>query len=137
KLGVEGSDTILKTVETNGIVYGKIGGIASMSVIIITLLAPLLGCLIFKKGINTILHYVLASVICIGSILLGIECPIMMQPFLWMIIVFIYVLLASGTPVWLILQPRDFINVQILYGGVLLMVVSIIVVGLGGTTVSM
>jgi carbon starvation protein len=137
KLGVEGSDTILKTVETNGIVYGKIGGIASMSVIIITLLAPLLGWLIFKKGINTILAYVLASVICIGSILLGIECPIMMQPFLWMIIVSIYVLIASGTPVWLILQPRDFINVQILYGGVLLMVVSIIVVGLGGTTVSM
>ena len=38
----------------------------------------------------------------------------------------IYVLFAAGTPVWLILQPRDFINVQILYGGIVLMVVSIL-----------
>jgi len=137
KLGVEGSDTILKTVESNGIVYGKIGGIASMSVIIITLTAPLLGWLIFKKGIGTILSYTLASVICIGSILLGIVSPVMMQPFVWMIIISIYVLFASGTPVWVILQPRDFINVQILYGGVLLMVVSIFSVGFSGAEISM
>lgn len=137
KLGVQGTDTILKTVEANGIVYGKIGGIASTSVIIITLCAPILGWLIFKKGINTILAYSLASTICIGSILIGIAYPIMMQPFLWMIIISIYVLFASGTPVWFILQPRDFINVQILYGGVLLMVVSIFAVGFGGAVVSM
>jgi carbon starvation protein len=137
KLGVNGTDTILKTVESNGVVYGKIGGIASMSVIVITLLAPLLGWLIFKKGINTILAYSLATIICVGSILLGIINPVMMQPFLWMIIISVYVLIASGTPVWIILQPRDFINVQILYGGMLLMVVSIIVVGFGGAAVSM
>lgn len=137
KLGVEGTDTILKTVESNGIVYGKIGGIASMSVIVITLCAPLLGWLIFKKGIKTLLAYSLAAFICIASVVLGIIEPVMMQPFVWMIIISIYVLFASGTPVWVILQPRDFINVQILYGGVLLMVVSIFAVGFGGATISM
>jgi ATP-binding cassette subfamily C protein CydC len=30
----------------------------------------------------------------------------------------------AGVPVWLILQPRDFINVQILYGGIGLMATS-------------
>ena len=137
KLGVSGTDTILKTVESNGVVYGKIGGIASMSVIVITLCAPLLGWLIFKKGINAVLAYSLASIICLGSVLLGIVFPIMFQPFFWMIIISIYVLFASGTPVWVILQPRDFINVQILYAGVLLMVASLFVVGFSGSVVTM
>ena len=137
KLGVTGTDTILKTVETNGVVYGKIGGIASMSVIIITLLAPLLGWLIFRKGINTLLAYIIASIVCIGSIVFGIITPVMIQPFIWMIIISIYVLFASGTPVWVILQPRDFINVQILYGGVILLVVSIVSVGFSGAVVTM
>ncbi len=137
KLGVEGTDTILKTVTRDGVIYGKIGGIASTSVIIITLCAPFLGYLIHKKNINTVLAYLLASAICIISVLVGIEFPVSLQPFHWMIIISIYVLIASGTPVWVILQPRDFINVQILYGGILLMVLSLLSVGFGGATVSL
>jgi carbon starvation protein len=137
KLGIEGTDTILKTVTSNGVTYGRIGGIASTSVIFITLCAPLLGWLIHKKEIKTIYAYLLASTICIFSILLGIEFPISLEPFYWMIIISIYVLIASGTPVWLILQPRDFINVQILYGGILLMVISLLSVGFGGAVVSL
>ena len=53
-----------------------------------------------------------------------------------MIIISIYVLFAAGAPVWLILQPRDFINVQILYGGIVLMVASILSVGLQGLHVA-
>lgn len=137
KLGVEGTNTILKTITKDGITYGKIGGIASTSVIIITLCAPFLGWLIHKKEIKTLYAYLLASTICIASVLLGIEFPVSLQPFHWMIIISIYVLIASGTPVWTILQPRDFINVQILYGGIILMVVSLVSVGFGGAVISL
>ncbi|MDR3628465.1 MAG: carbon starvation CstA family protein [Ignavibacteriaceae bacterium] len=137
KLGVTGNDTILHTVVKNGIVYGRIGGIASTSVIIITLMAPLLGWLIYKKGIKTLLAYILASFICFISIILGIIFPVTMSPTLWMIIISVYVLIASGAPVWVILQPRDFINVQILYAGIVLMVASLLVVGFTGVNISM
>src|SRR3989339_383009 len=137
KLGITGTDTILKTVTTDGVTYGRIGGIASTSVIFITLCAPFIGWLIHKKGIKTLYAYLLASAICIVSVLLGIQFPISLQPFHWMIIISIYVLFASGTPVWVILQPRDFINVQILYGGILLMAVSLLFVGFGGAVVSL
>ncbi|HPA47635.1 MAG TPA: carbon starvation CstA family protein [bacterium] len=137
KLGIEGTDSILKTVTTDGVVYGRIGGIASTSVIIITLCAPFLGWLIYRKGIRTIYAYLLASTICVVSVLLGIAYPVSLQPFHWMIIISIYVLFASGTPVWVILQPRDFINVQILYGGIILMVVSLLSVGFGGVSISL
>jgi carbon starvation protein len=137
KLGVTGNDTILHTVVKNGIVYGRIGGIASTSVIIITLMAPLLGWLIYKKGIKTLLAYILASLICFISIILGIIFPVTMSPTLWMIIISVYVLIASGAPVWVILQPRDFINVQILYAGIVLMVASLLVVGFTEVNISM
>ena len=136
KLGAVEGQTFLKTVLKDGIVMGRIGGIASMSVIIITLCSPFLGWLLYKKGIKTIFAYFLAAVICVGSILVGITYPVTLSPTTWMVIISIYVLFAAGVPVWLILQPRDLINVQILYGGIILMIVSLFATGLGGLAVS-
>ena len=137
KLGVTGSNTVLHTVIKDGVTYGRIGGIASTSVIFITLMSPLLGWLIFKKGIKTFISYVLASIICVVSVLLGIFFPVSLSPTIWMLIISVYVLFAAGAPVWTILQPRDFINVQILYGGIVLMVFSLVTTGFSGATISM
>jgi len=136
KIGAAAGQTFLKTVTVDGVVMGRIGGIASTSVIVITLCSPLLGWLIQKKGIATWAAYLLATAICVGSVLLGIEFPVTLAPGLWMVIISVYVLFAAGTPVWLILQPRDFINVQILYGGMLLMVAAILATGSAGQTIS-
>jgi carbon starvation protein len=136
KIGVTEGATFLKTVTNDGIVYGRIGGIASMSVIVITLCSPLLGWLLYRRRINTLLAYLLASAICVISVLLGMAYPVSLSPQIWMVIISIYVLFAAGTPVWLILQPRDFINVQILYGGIVLMAVSLLTNGFSGMTVT-
>ncbi len=136
KIGVVEGQTFLKTVVKDGVVMGRIGGIASMSVIFITLCSPLLGWLLYKKGIKTALAYALALAICVGSIFLGIAYPVTLPPTTWMVIISIYVLFAAGLPVWLILQPRDLINVQILYGGIGLMVLTIFVTGFEGLTIS-
>jgi carbon starvation protein len=136
KLGIVEGKTFLKTVVRDGVVMGRIGGIASMSVIAITLSSPLLGWLIYRKKIKTVLAYLLASTICVASVLFGIAYPVTLSPTTWMVIISIYVFIAAGVPVWLILQPRDFINVQILYGGIILMVVSLFATGFGGLAVS-
>ena len=132
KIGVTEGDTFLKTVVKDGVVMGKIGGIASMSVIVITLCSPLLGWLIHRRGIKTILAYGLASLICVVSVIMGIIYPLTFTPTAWMIVLSIYVLFAAGVPVWLVLQPRDFINVQILYAGIALLVLSIFSTGVKG-----
>jgi len=106
-------------------------------VIVITLCSPFLGWLLYKKGIKTVYAYLLALAICVASVFLGISNPVVLAPTTWMIIISIYVLFAAGVPVWLILQPRDLINVQILYGGIGLMVVTLFVTGFDGLTVSM
>jgi carbon starvation protein len=136
KIGVKEGETFLKTVLKDGVAMGRIGGIASMSVIVITLCSPFLGWLIYKKGIKTIYAYLIASLICVVSVLLGIAYPVTLSPTVWMVVISIYVLFAAGAPVWLILQPRDFINVQILYGGIVLMILSLFSAGFGGLSVS-
>lgn len=137
KIGVSEGQSFLKTVVKDGVVMGRIGGIASMSVIFITLCSPFLGWLLYRKGIKTVYAYLLALAICVGSIFLGIAYPVTLPSTTWMIIISVYVLFAAGVPVWLILQPRDLINVQILYGGIGLMVVSLFLSGSAGLSVSM
>jgi len=136
KIGAKEGETFLKTVVRDGVALGRIGGIASMSVIVITLMSPLLGWLIYKKGLKTLYAYFLASLICVASVVLGIYYPVTMTPTQWMILISIYVLFAAGAPVWVILQPRDFINVQILYAGIFLLVASLLKTGFGGLSVS-
>jgi len=137
KIGVKEGQTFLKTVVRDGVAMGRIGGIASTSVVFITLCSPLLGFLLYKKRLKTAPAYLLAFGICVASVLLGIAIPVSLAPTTWMIIISLYVLFAAGVPVWLILQPRDFINVQILYGGIGLMVLSLFSCGFQGLTVTM
>ncbi|MCR4316112.1 MAG: carbon starvation protein A [Planctomycetes bacterium] len=105
---------------------GCLGGIASMSVIIVTLLAPLLGWLLVKRGLNVKIVFVLATIVCVLSIVFGIAYPITLDPKWWMVALAIYVLFACGLPVWMILQPRDLTNVQILYAGMGIIVVGVV-----------
>jgi carbon starvation protein len=136
KLGAVEGQTFLKTIVQDGVVLGRIGGIASMSVIVITLSSPFLGWLLSKKGIKTVFAFLIAATICVSSVLFGIAHPIMLAPTTWMVIISFYVLFETGMPVWLILQPRDFINVQILYGGISLMAVSLFMSGFRGLSVT-
>ncbi len=137
KLGLAPGQILLHTRLVNGQEMGVIGGIASTSVVIITLAAPLLGYLIFKKNLRTSISFMLAALVCFISIYAGFKFPVSMPSFTWMIILSIYVLFASGLPVWMILQPRDFINVQILYAGMAAILFGIVVAGIKGVKVGM
>lgn len=137
KLGLDAGQTLLRTKVVDGQQMGVIGGIASTSVIIITLLSPLLGFLIFKKSLKTSLSFIIAALVCFASIYIGFVFPVNLSGMIWMIIISIYVLIASGLPVWFILQPRDFINVQILYAGLAAIMASVVIGGFNGISTGM
>ncbi len=134
-LGLPADQTLLHTKNVGGVVHGVIGGIASTSVIVITFFAPLLGYFIYKRNMNIALGYVVAAIVAFGSIQIGMMMPVTADPKIWMLILAVYVTLASGLPVWLILHPRDFINVQILYVGIAALFAVVIVGGFQGITV--
>ncbi len=52
----------------------------------------------------------------------------------WMIIVGIYILVASVAPVWILLQPRDYLSSYLLYGMIILAIIGVIGSGIAGVT---
>ena len=123
-------------IEQGGSIKVQIGGVASMSVIIMTLLAPIIGYMIYRKRMNLWLVTLFAFVVSFGSIVFGYYYPISLDPTMWIIIITCYVFVAAWIPVWIILQPRDFVNAQILYVGLASMVVGVIGAGIGGAVVN-
>ncbi len=135
-LGLSEDQTLLRTTVTNGETCGIVGGIASMSVIVITLLAPVLGYLVTKRAIRTWLAYALAAMVGIFSIWVGFHVPVTLPPKTWMVLIAVYTLFACQVPVWIILQPRDFVNVQILYAGITAMIIGVVISGFYGLQVT-
>jgi len=86
----------VRTVVENGTAYAVIGWIASTSVMFITCCAPLLGLLLYKKGINSAVAALLAVMICAVSIEVGLAFPVSIEPLTWMVILSIYALIAAG-----------------------------------------
>jgi carbon starvation protein len=136
KLGLESSQTMLRTAVVDGQAMGIVGGIASTSVIVITMLAPILGFLVTRKQIKTWLAFVLAFGICVFSIYIGFNHPLSLSPQTWMILIAVYTFFACEAPVWFILQPRDFVNVQILYLGMAAMIAGVVISGIQGAVIS-
>ncbi|HOW69015.1 MAG TPA: carbon starvation CstA family protein [Phycisphaerae bacterium] len=109
-----------------------IGGIASTSVVVITLFSPFIGYLYIRRQTPVWVCSLLALIICTVSILVGLTLPMQVKPETWKVLISAYVLVAAGVPVWFFLQSRDFINVHILYVGILFVVVAVIAAAIRG-----
>jgi len=131
-LGLPPTQALVQTVEKDGAVHGMIGGIASTSVIVITLMAPLVGYLHYRRSANLALVSLLAIGACVLGVAVGLWLPVRMSIEQWTLALSAYTLVASAIPVWVLLQPRDFTNVFILYLGVGLLVAGAVATGLGG-----
>jgi len=90
--------------------------------------ALIIGQLIHRKWNLTALSIV-GVIVLYGSIIVGSELPLTLPESMfglnpnanWIIILFIYAAIASMLPVWVLLQPRDFINGMQLFVGLILL----------------
>ncbi|MCU0848571.1 MAG: carbon starvation protein A [Spirochaetes bacterium] len=128
-------DIGIRTIVENGVTYAIIGGIASTSVIFVTCCSPIIGYLLYKRGANAYVMSLVAIAVCAVSIQFGLMFPIKIDSFVWMIILSIYTIFAAGVPVWLVLQPRDFTNSFLLYGGILAMFIGAVIMGFKGAVI--
>ncbi len=82
--------------------------------------AFILGALLYKMRLNLGIATVFAVAWLIMSIFLGKFFPIKASYQTWMIIFFIYIIVAASIPVHVLLQPRDYMNAWLLVGGLIL-----------------
>lgn len=105
----------------------------AMISILFILIAIVFGFLVYRKNaplsVSTILG-VLAIVICM---VIGLNWhPLYLSQKTWMIIVGIYIAVASVTPVWILLQPRDYLSSFLLYFMMAVAIVGILGAGIMG-----
>ena len=95
------------------------------------IIAITIGYLIYKKKINSFIPSIIALCLLYFFIYLGTLYPIKLNTTnpqnTWIILLFIYSGIASMLPVWLLLQPRDYINSHQLIVGLGLIYASIFV----------
>jgi carbon starvation protein len=93
-------------------------GVATSSIIYI-LLAIIFGYLTYRKKFNLFFSTIIFVSLVYLSIYLGKFFPIYLSPSVWKVLILIYAGIASFTPVWLLLQPRDYLSSFLLYGVVI------------------
>ncbi|MBQ9826170.1 MAG: carbon starvation protein A [Firmicutes bacterium] len=80
-----------------------------------------------KLGLNRNVCTVIGVILTFGSVWLGIQFPLVLSHTVWIWILVVYVLIAAIAPVWILLQPRDFLNSFLLYAMMIGAVIGIVI----------
>jgi carbon starvation protein len=87
------------------------------------IIAIIIGIIIYRTRFGILVPSIIALLILYSFIYLGAYFPLCLPAFVggqvesWIILLFVYAFVASVLPVWLLLQPRDFINSHQLFVG--------------------
>ena len=89
------------------------GAVATTSVLFIVE-AVVLGLILKYAGFHKWVNTAIAIAMLVAAVVLGLQFPIYLSRGLWHVIIFAYVMVACVTPVWALLQPRDYLNSYLL-----------------------
>lgn len=95
---------------------------ASMLFIFVSLI---FGIITHRSKYNPVVSVILGIVFISACIAFGIYFPLYFSKTTWIIVLLAYMFFASITPIWILLQPRDYLNAFLLYGMCLFAVVGL------------
>ena len=95
-------------------------GVANAQVAMVSLLfilmAIVFGFAVYRKGVKMSIASVIGVIGIIACLFIGLNFyPIQLSTNAWMWIVGLYIMVASVAPVWILLQPRDYLSSFLLY----------------------
>ena len=91
------------------------------------ILAVLYGVLTNKCGMKTLPATILGIAAIVGIVVLGLNVGLAYNRITWIVIIGLYIAVASLIPVWIMLQPRDYLSSFLLYAMMIIAVVGILV----------
>ncbi len=111
--------------------------VAMISILFI-FMAVIFGFFVYRKGVSLSIATVIGVAALVACLVIGLNWhPIYLGTTAWMAIIGVYILIASVAPVWILLQPRDYLSSFLLYGMMIIAVVGIIGAGVTGHNLSM
>ena len=97
-------------------------------------LAISFGILVYRKNVPVSIATLIGIVGIVAIVAIGLAWhPVALSYNVWMWLIGLYILVASVTPVWILLQPRDYLSSFLLYFMVLVSIVAIIGATVTGT----
>lgn len=87
---------------------------ASASVFFI-ILAIAFGMAVYRFKMPLLPATIIGVILLFGCIYLGFLFPLALSKSTWIVLLLVYIFVASVTPVWILLQPRDYLNSYLLY----------------------
>ena len=95
--------------------------------IMFILMAIIFGFFVYRRNAPLGISTVIGVIGIAACMVIGLNWhPIYLSYTVWMIIVGLYIAVASVTPVWILLQPRDYLSSFLLYGMMILAIVGIV-----------
>ncbi len=99
----------------------------AMISILFILIAVVFGMMVYRRNASLVVSTVVGVLAIVACMAIGYNWhPIYLSGTTWMIIVGIYIAVASVTPVWILLQPRDYLSSFLLYGMMVIAIVGIV-----------
>ncbi len=105
---------------------------AMISVLFIVL-AILYGMITNRFGVRTVPATIMGIAGIVVIVALGLNVGLVMSRMAWIVFIGIYLCVASLAPVWILLQPRDYLSSFLLYGMMFLAVLGIAVAAFTGS----
>ncbi|SHI82240.1 carbon starvation protein [Dethiosulfatibacter aminovorans DSM 17477] len=94
--------------------FVAVPAVATTSLLFI-ILAIAFGFSVNRMNVPLGMATVVGVVLLIGCIWFGLNNPIVLSFNAWYVITLVYIFIASVAPVWILLQPRDYLNSYLLY----------------------
>ena len=99
----------------------------AMISILFIVIAIIFGMMVYRRNASLVVSTVVGVAAIVVCMVVGYNWhPIYLSGSTWMVIVGIYIAVASVTPVWILLQPRDYLSSFLLYGMMIIAVVGIV-----------
>lgn len=102
-------------------------GSTAMTSVLFVAISILFGFLVYRRNANLLVSSIIGVVAIAICITLGINFPIYLSKTFWLIVIFAYIFIASVAPVWILLQPRDYLNSFLLYAMIIAAFLGILV----------
>ena len=119
--GVSTSDAAAMT--ANDIANAQVAMVSLLFIVI----AIIFGFAVYRKGVSMKVASIVGVVAIAAIIFIGLNFyPVRLSTNTWMYIVGLYIIVASVAPVWILLQPRDYLSSFLLYAMLALAFIAVI-----------
>lgn len=106
--------------------FAAVPAAASSSMMFIVL-AIVFGYYVYRKGVSLKIGTIVGVIALFLCVYLGYIFPLQLSLNTWIVILMVYIFAASTAPVWILLQPRDYLNSFLLYAMIAGAVIGIVI----------